>query len=210
MKVLSLAAGLALMGLNLACSSEVPAGSNPPWAGGGQGQAGAAGGNDTPGGGQAVAGGGGSANVGGAMNAGGSPPAGGGNGPLAGAGGQPTAGAGGTAPVAGAGGAGPVGMGKSAGCGRQEPLQQPPREYVQHDIMVDVAPAYQPDYTTREYHTWLPEAYDPNRAYPLYFWGNGCGVSKGNPEGIPVANIEEVRTGALLVFMIQEDGCFDA
>jgi len=101
-------------------------------------------------------------------------------------------------------------MGKSAGCGRTEPLAEPAREYVQHDITVEVAAEYQPDYTTREYHSWLPENYDPNTAYPLYFWGNGCGVSKGNPEGIPVANIEEVRTGAILVFMIQEDGCFDA
>ena len=81
---------------------------------------------------------------------------------------------------------------------------------MQHDITVPVAAEYQPEYTSREYHTWLPNGYDPNKPYPLYFWGNGCGVSQGNPEGIPVANIAEVQTGALLVFMIQEDGCFDA
>jgi poly(3-hydroxybutyrate) depolymerase len=81
---------------------------------------------------------------------------------------------------------------------------------VQHDITVDVAAAYQPAYTSREYHTYLPENYDPNTAYPLYFWGNGCGVTQGNPEGIPAANVAETQTGAILVFMIQEDGCFDA
>jgi hypothetical protein len=101
-------------------------------------------------------------------------------------------------------------VGKSKGCGRTEPLNEAPRKYVKHDMMVDVAAEYQPDYTTREYHTWLPEGYNPDTAYPLYFWGNGCGVTKGNPEGIPVANIEEVKTGAILVFMIPEDGCFDA
>jgi hypothetical protein len=100
--------------------------------------------------------------------------------------------------------------GLPGGGGKQEPLQQPPRTYVKHDITVDVAAAYQPAYTSREYHTWLPDNYDPNKAYPLYFWGNGCGVQQGKPEGIPVANIEEVKTGAILVFMIQEDGCFDA
>jgi hypothetical protein len=91
-----------------------------------------------------------------------------------------------------------------------EPLDQPPRSYVKHDMTVDVAAEYQPAYTTREYHTWLPNNYDPNRAYPLYFWGNGCGVTQGHPEGIPVADIEEVKTGAILVFMIPEEGCFDA
>lgn len=204
MKVLSAAAGPLALALNLACSAEPP-GSNGQIGGAGPGQAGS---TSVSGAGQ----GSGGANAGGpGGGAPGTAGSAGGNTPVSGAGGA----AGGNAPVAGSGptagaGGGTPGTGMSAGCGRQEPLNEPPRAYVKHDITVDVAAEYQPDYTTREYHTWLPDNYDPNKAYPLYFWGNGCGVTKGNPEGIPVANIEEVKTGAILVFMIQEDGCFDA
>jgi hypothetical protein len=211
MKLLSLASGLAVLALNAACSSETPgtdtgtAGTgNTPGQSGSSSTAGSATGG-IPGGGGTPGGGGGNNTAG--VTASGSA----GSAPVAGAGGSAGSGAGGSAPTAGSGGGGGgSNLGKSAGCGKQEPLQQPPRTYVKHDITVDVAAAYQPAYTSREYHTWLPDNYDPNKAYPLYFWGNGCGVQQGKPEGIPVANIEEVKTGAILVFMIQEDGCFDA
>jgi hypothetical protein len=157
---------------------------------------------------------GGSSGDGSTPGAGGVNPTGGASGGSAGAalvaGAGGSAGTGGSVATAGGGAGGGSNPGRSSGCGKQEPLQQPPRMYVKHDITVDVAAAYQPAYTSREYHTWLPENYDPSKAYPLYFWGNGCGVQQGKPEGIPVANIEEVKSGAILVFMIQEDGCFDA
>lgn len=212
MKVWSLSAGWCAVALNLGCSIE----SAPPSGGAGTapGQAGntfqPTGGTDSGGAGGSSAGEVNGAGTGGSAV----PSAGTGGGDGGGTGGTDSGGAGGTAgdgPTAGTGGGGPD-LGPSAGCGRTEPLQQPPRQYVKHDITVEVAPAYQnnPDYRSREYHTWLPEGYDPMRAYPLYFWGNGCGVSQGNPEGIPISGIQEVRTGAILVFMIQEQGCFNA
>jgi polyhydroxybutyrate depolymerase len=98
--------------------------------------------------------------------------------------------------------------GPSAGCGLT--VSEPAQQYVKHDMIVEVDPEFRPAYETREYHTRLPNNYDPNKAYPLYFWGNGCGVSQGNPEGIPVQDIEEARNESIAVFMIQEDGCFQA
>lgn len=223
---------LSALGLLLGCSAVADPGNtmNPVGAagtntGGGSGAGIAGNGSVIPGAGGSAPitpmGGGAGGVSAGAGGAGGGAPMNGGSGGMipvnnGGSGGMaPMGGSGGMNNVAGSGTGGggnvnPDHTGPSAGCGRMEPLDEPARQYVQHDMTVDVAPAYQPDYTTREYHTWLPENYDPNRAYPLYFWGNGCGVSQGNPEGIPVANIEEVRTGAILVFMIQEDGCFDA
>jgi hypothetical protein len=206
MKLFSTAIGVLALVLNVACTAEAP-GTDGENGGAGAGQSGGSSvsgagqaGAGAPGGASSVAG---SSSMGGSFSGGGAGTAGNGS---SGAGGNAAAGAG----TAGNGAGGAVDMGKSAGCGRTEPLNEQPRAYVKHDITVDVAPEYQPDYTTREYHTWLPDNYDPNRAYPLYFWGNGCGVTQGHPEGIPVANIEEVKTGAILVFMIQEDGCFDA
>jgi hypothetical protein len=201
MKVSSAVLGLCAIGLNIACSDAPPSGSLG--SGGAMGQSGA-----TSSGGQAS---GGSAGSGGApIGGGGSSTGGAGSGGASGSGGTGGSSGGGTGGTGGS--AGGVASGPSAGCGRTEPTLEPPRDYVQHDITVEVAAEYQanPDYRQREYHTWLPDNYDPNKAYPLYFWGNGCGVTAGNPEGIPVANIEEVKTGAILVFMIQKDGCFDA
>jgi hypothetical protein len=206
MKVLSAAAGLLALASNPACTTEPP-GTDGEIGGMGSGLAGSAVAAGQGSGGATAGTSGGIASTAGATSVGGNAPAAGSGG--AAGGNLPVAGSGPTAGSGGGAGSASV-MGKSAGCGRQEPLNEPPRAYVKHDMIVEVAAEYQPDYTTREYHTWLPENYDPNKAYPLYFWGNGCGVSKGNPEGIPVANIEEVKSGAILVFMIQEDGCFDA
>jgi hypothetical protein len=230
MKLASAGVGVCVVALSLACSSEPgpggPVGGAPPNnPQGGQsnpagGQPGAGGVPGAAGSVQGTAGSGGGI-IPGVGGAGGTNPNPGTAGTNPGAAG--TVGAGGTTGTAGAGGtgAGTAGTantggrsntGMSAGCGRTEPLNEPPRTYVKHDMIVDVADEYKTpvDYSTREYHTWLPNDYNPNQAYPLWFWGNGCGVQKGKPEGIPVANIPEVMTGAILVFMIQEDGCFDA
>lgn len=204
MKVSLVALGLWALGSNLACSSEPSPSPVPAGGGAAGGQSGSA-----SSGGQATAGSAGAGLSGSGGSVAGSASTGG-----AGAGSAGTAGIAGASGASGSGGGGggDVAVGPSAGCGRMEPLNEPPREYVQHDITVDVAPEYQanPDYRQREYHTWLPNDYDPNKPYPLYFWGNGCGVTAGNPEGIPAANVAETHDGAILVFMIQKDGCFDA
>ena len=127
---------------------------------------------------------------------------------------MPAAGAGGdTTGMAGSGGmAGDTGNppGPTMGCGNTAPLAEAPLQYTQHDLTVDVAPEFQPEYTTREYHTRLPNNYDPDRQYPVYMWGNGCGVSQGNPEGIPSAGVEGFNDEVIGVFVVQEDGCFQA
>jgi hypothetical protein len=230
MKLESVALGVCAIGVAVACSSD-PApvqGGNPPppnnTAGTGAntgGQSGNTGGSPGAAGTSVATAGAGGGGV--LPNTAGTNPGTAGTNPgTAGAGGtgaggtDPGAGgtgqAGGAGPTAGTGNTGGANSAKSAGCGRMEPLNEPPRAYVKHDMIVDVAAEYKTpvDYSTREYHTWLPDDYDPNRAYPLYFWGNGCGVKKGFPEGVPIANIPEVTTGAILVFMIQEDNCFDA
>jgi len=210
MKVPSLA-GLSALALSLACSSEPS-----PGASSGGGSSTAQGGNTTSAGGQAAGGvASGGAGVGGISGSGGVPVVGGGSGGDAGSAvipGGGTAGTGGGGGGSGGASGGESATGMSIGCGRTEPLLEPPREYVRHDITVEVAPEYQsnPDYRQRVYYTWLPENYDPNRAYPLYFWGNGCGVNENNPEGIPAANVQETHEGAILVFMAQKEGCFNA
>jgi poly(3-hydroxybutyrate) depolymerase len=118
----------------------------------------------------------------------------------------PTAGGGGGGnPTAGAAGAGAGGAtGKSAGCGKQ-PAEEP-HKYLQHDLVVNVAPAYAPKFVNRKYFTYLPNNYDPNKAYPLIFYGAGCGATMAESQpAMGVFNDE-----AILVFLLQVDGCFQA
>jgi hypothetical protein len=94
-----------------------------------------------------------------------------------GTGGAGTAGAGATGGTAGGTGTGTSGhaTGMSAGCGKEN--MDPAAKYVEHDIMVNVAPAYSPAYTMRKFFTYMPHNYDPNHAYPVTMWGSGCGAS---------------------------------
>jgi poly(3-hydroxybutyrate) depolymerase len=96
------------------------------------------------------------------------------------------------------------------GCGLLPPLDVVEREYTQRDITVAVDPEFQPEYTDREYHIMLPYTYDPNKAYPLYLWGTGCGASHGNAEGIPMSSVEAAQSEVIFVFLMQEEGCFQA
>jgi poly(3-hydroxybutyrate) depolymerase len=149
-----------------------------------------------------AAGSGGTLPAGGTAGAGGATA--GAGGAAAGAGGE-AAGAGGA--TAGAGGTTP---GRSAGCGLAPPIDVVEREYTRRDITVTVDAEFQPEYTDREYHIMLPYTYDPNRAYPMYMWGTGCGASHGNAEGIPMSSVDAAQSEVIFVFLMQEEGCFQA
>lgn len=210
----------------LGCGSTSQDGTNNPGTGTTGGMVGnVAGTGGVPGGGGngvAVPGGGTAGTVaggsGGAINpgagTGGTLPAGGtagAGGAAAGAGGE-SAGAGGAAAGAGgaAAGAGGATPGRSAGCGLAPPGDVVEREYTQRDITVAVDPEFQPEYTDREYHIMLPYTYDPNKAYPMYLWGTGCGASHGNAEGIPMSSVDAAQSEVIFVFLMQEEGCYQA
>lgn len=153
----------ALAWLSLAaCSSESPP---TPGAAGSSSNAGSAGAS-----GAAGSGAGGSAS-----NTAGQAP-GGSGGASAGAGGASAGSAGalggGGAGVAGGGGSGGglPGTMPSAGCGM--PAGQALMSYVKYsETITGVADKHAP----RNYYLYLPEGYDPGRAYPLVFIGPGCG-----------------------------------
>jgi poly(3-hydroxybutyrate) depolymerase len=189
--------GAAIGVLSLACTAEDPDPGVEPGPSAGMGPSG--------GGAGSVAG---SPGIGGGAPVAGTPNGGGGVPGVAGAGGMVTvAGAGGQA-TAGAGGGGGSGgggePGKSAGCGK-EPGEEP-RKYVQHDMVVNVAPAYAPKFTNRKYFTYLPNNYDPNKAYPVVFYGAGCGATMSEPQ--PAMQV--FNDQAILVFLLQIDSCFQA
>jgi poly(3-hydroxybutyrate) depolymerase len=181
--------------LSLACSAEDPTPGVEPGPSAGTGPSGGGAGS-----------GAGSPGIGGGAPVAGTPSGGGGMPGMAGAGGMVTvAGAGGQSTAgAGGGGGGGGAAGKSAGCGK-EPGEEP-RKYVQHDMVVNVAPAYAPKFTNRKYYTYLPNNYDPNKAYPVVFYGAGCGATMSEPQ--PAMQV--FNDQAILVFLLQVDSCFQA
>ena len=112
--------------------------------------------------------------------------------------------------AAGAGAGGSVhASGMSAGCGKAN--MDPAAKYVEHDIMVNVAPAYAPANTMRKFFTYLPHGYDPMHPYPVTMWGPGCGASgpEGNqlmgstgPDGKPATD------SFIEIQLLQKDSCF--
>jgi hypothetical protein len=117
-----------------------------------------------------------------------------------------TTGAGGTSGAAGATGGRP--SGPSAGCTAEVP-NEPIGKSVQHNMMVMVAPAYQPQYVMRKYYTTIPMGYNPDPAnpYPVVFWGPGCGAT--GPEGSSVTGASYINK-ILYVQMLSVTGCFQA
>jgi poly(3-hydroxybutyrate) depolymerase len=116
------------------------------------------------------------------------------------------------------GGLGPP-SGKSAGCmgpASTDPIQKA----VEHDMMVKVADKYAAGYTSRKYYTTLPKSYDPTNAYPVIFYGQGCGQT--GPENGPFSNdpyasealyvqlIPAAVTGQTVVPSDSAPGCFEA
>lgn len=173
-------------------------------------------------------------NVAGASNAGGSPMGASGAAGAVSAGGASGAGVAGAAPGAGAagssggalgvagaagagvagssgsssaGGSGPVGggikSGKSAGCGKDVTGGDQPNQYKAHDMMVGGK--------ARRYWTKLPANYSKDMAYPIAFYGPGCGLgSQNNPE--PTVLDSSAKDKAIIVFLAYNapsTGCFE-
>ena len=97
----------------------------------------------------------------------------------------------------------------SAGCGKM--VTDPAAKYVEHDIMVNVAPAYAPANSTRKFFTYLPHGYDQTHAYPVTMWGPGCGAS--GPEGNQLmgsqgADGKSATDSFIEIQLLQKDSCF--
>ena len=179
------------------------------------GQSGVAG--ATAGTGDQTGAGGDTSGVAGATGAGGdtSGAAGANGGASGGAGGDATGAAGTTAsPDGGAAGAGVAGAtmgattiggihpsGSSMGCNK--PVTDTVAKWVEHDVMVTVAAAYQPQYETRKYFTMLPKTYDPTKSYPVTFWGPGCGATGAEGNQLSGDTSDYVQ-----VMLLQKTSCF--
>jgi poly(3-hydroxybutyrate) depolymerase len=87
--------------------------------------------------------------------------------------------------------------GPTQGCGKE--VMDPPRKWIQHDMTVNVAPAYVMAYAKRKYYTMLPNNYDPMKPYPVIFYGAGCGATQG--EGGPFTN-NGLTDNYVLIMMI--------
>jgi poly(3-hydroxybutyrate) depolymerase len=130
----------------------------------------------------------------------------------AGAAGAGAAGAGATG-TAGAGAAGTGGgthaSGKSDGCGKMN--TDAPAKWVEHDVMVTVAPAYAPAFQMRKYFTMMPHGYDPMKAYPVTMWGPGCGASGAENNQLMGSLGPDGKSATdtfIQVFVLQNGGCF--
>ena len=102
--------------------------------------------------------------------------------------------------AAGAGGAGARPSGPSAGCKATVP-NEPLGSSVLHMIdITGMSPAYVAGYTHRKYCTTIPKNYDPAHAYPVVFYGPGCGATACEGDGF------SGRTDIFLVQGIAQSG----
>ena len=181
------------------------AGETPSGAGNDTGAAGAA----TPSGAAGTTGGaagndGAGGGVAGATGAAGTPGAGGTIGAAGTTGGAGTRGAAGTTGAAGSSDGRP--SGPSAGCMAQVP-DEPIGKAVQHNMMVTVDAAFAPQYVSRKYFTTMPTGYDGTKAYPVVFWGPGCGATGAEGSSFTTGHF---LTDILYVQLISVTGCFEA
>jgi len=130
--------------------------------------------------------------------------------------------AGGAGGNLGAGGTSTTGgrpSGPSAGCTKLPPSGEALGSAVLH--MVDItgmAAEYVAGYTHRKYCTTMPKNYDPTKAYPVVFFGPGCGASacegdsfSGRTDIVLVQAIAGAdATGANIVPKNGAPGCFQA
>jgi polyhydroxybutyrate depolymerase len=111
-------------------------------------------------------------------------------------------GAGGATGVAGAGGK-PTGM--SAGCGK--PVNEPAGMWTTHDTTVTVDPQFAAQ-SKRRYFTNPPKTYDPSMAWPVTFWGNGCGTGSTAEGELLMGG--PASTSSVQVQLLAFKGCFSA
>lgn len=91
--------------------------------------------------------------------------------------GSSNAGTGGEAASGGTGGGGGVVRGPSPGCMANLPDEEI-GQAVLHEIQITgMAQEYVAGYTNRKYCTTIPNNYDATKAYPVVFYGPGCGAS---------------------------------
>jgi len=93
--------------------------------------------------------------------------------------------------------------GPSAGCGMN--VTDDPTKWVEHDIMVKVDAEFAANYTSRKYFTRVPKNYDPSKAYPVTFWGHGCGAS--GAESTPLMG-GGAADDSIQVFLLAINSCF--
>jgi polyhydroxybutyrate depolymerase len=206
---------LAVSFMLFSCSSGDAGPTGAPVGGAGGGASGASG--ATVGGGGS--GGGGSAQ-GGTQAAGGSAGASGGGG-VAGQGGGGMSSVGGSNGGGGAGGMPPMARsGKSAGCGKT-PTGANSNEYTNHRFALTpcaactvpncpkdcIAPPFAPGgrnaqkaangetFVDRDFSIRLPDNYDPNKAYPVFYGGSGCGTQAIPPQKGPGFEVSGENVG---------------
>ncbi|HEY0705450.1 MAG TPA: hypothetical protein VGG33_01560, partial [Polyangia bacterium] len=93
--------------------------------------------------------------------------------------------------------------GRSAGCGK--PMMGSPNSWLRHDVDVTVDAEYVARFSKRAYFTRPPANYDPQKAYPVTFWGHGCGAS--GAETTPLMGGGAAQ-GSVHVFLLAIGGCF--
>jgi len=84
---------------------------------------------------------------------------------------------------------------------------EPIGKAVQHNMMVTVAAAYQPQYVMRKYFTTMPMNYDPTKPYPVVFWGPGCGATGSEGSSFTTGHF---LTDIIYVQGVSITGCFQA
>jgi hypothetical protein len=95
--------------------------------------------------------------------------------------------------------------GPSAGCNLAPPAQEPIGQATLHMIdITGMAQQYVATYTHRKYCTTIPKNYDQTKAYPVVFYGPGCGATAC--EGSSFTG----RTDIFYVQGISVSGCFQA
>jgi len=109
--------------------------------------------------------------------------------------------------------------GKSAGCAGPPPTDTI-QKAVEHDLQVKVADKYAPQYVSRKYFTTLPKDFDPTVAYPVIFYGQGCGqtgpesgsfsVAPYTSDVLYVQLIPAAVTAQTVVPPVAAPGCFEA
>jgi polyhydroxybutyrate depolymerase len=93
--------------------------------------------------------------------------------------------------------------GMSAGCGQPPPTTEAiGTATLQMIDITGLAQEYVAGYTHRKYCTTIPKGYDPSKAYPVVFYGPGCGAT--GCEGSSFTG----RTDIFYVEAISTTGCF--
>ncbi len=187
---------LFLSSLTLMCSEAAPDGGNVGAAGSTSQVAGSASGGAA--GSTAVIPSGGSEQAGAGGMSGGSAGA-----QLGGSAGAPVAGSAGTGGggSAGASSGGPM---PTSGCTQPSPGEEPQKWLERPITVASLPPEQQETFGSRRYFVRLPVAYDHTKAYPVVFYGPGCGAK--NVEGTPM--MEQIKNDAIHVFLLQKNDCF--